>query len=66
MPIVFLVIGMAMLMLMFNDEPINYSIMNGNREAALTLISKIYNDDAETVYKQLEALTLRKDSDSKN
>jgi hypothetical protein len=51
MPVVFLIIGLAVLLLVFNDEPINYSIVNGDREAALTLISKIYDDDAETIYK---------------
>ena len=39
-----------MILFVFNDEPINYSIANGEKKAALALISKIYHDDAETVY----------------
>jgi predicted MFS family arabinose efflux permease len=48
----------------FNDEPINYSIANGDKKAALALISKIYQDDAETVYEKMEASISKKEKDS--
>lgn len=63
-PIVLTLIGMGLLMTVFPEESINYSIQKGNKDEALSLISKLYMDDPLIVYQKIESTTLKEDKDS--
>ena len=64
MPIPLLVIGMTLLLTVFREDSINYSIAKGDKDMALSIIKKIYDENPVEVYEMLKNTVKMEDEGS--